>query len=196
MACVTEAAEISRGDTVVIQGLGLLGLYGGAMAKARGARLVIGLDAVASRLDVARKFGFDHVIDVAAAPAKSVIDAVRQLCRPDGADVVVEVCGNPDVIPQGLEMLRIGGRYVLGGLVSPGANVTIDANMLVKRWITLRGIHNYHPRHLIRALDFVMSNRSRFPFKDIVDSKFALKDLDLAFRKASDRTVLRAAIVA
>ena len=101
----------------------------------------------------------------------------------------------PDVIPQGLQMLRTGGRYVLGGLVNPDANVTIDANMLVKRWVTMRGIHNYHPRHLIQALDFVMTNRGRFPFKEIVNSKFALKDLDAAFKKASERTVLRAAIV-
>ena len=195
MASVTEAAEIALGDAVVIQGLGLLGLYGAAMAKARGARCVIGLDAVASRLEAAKKFGADHVIDVGRLGEKSLIDQVRKLCRPDGADAVIEVCGVPDVIPQGLQMLRTGGRYVLGGLVNPDANVTIDANMLVKRWVTMRGIHNYHPRHLIQALDFVMTNRGRFPFKEIVDSKFALKDLDAAFKKASERTVLRAAIV-
>jgi threonine dehydrogenase-like Zn-dependent dehydrogenase len=126
---------------------------------------------------------------------KDVVTKVRNLCKPDGADAVIEVCGVPDVIPQGLQMLRTGGRYILGGLVSPDANVTIDANMLVKRWVTMRGIHNYHPRHLIQALDFVMANRDRFPFKSIVDSKFALKDLDAAFKKASERTVLRAAII-
>ena len=195
MASVTEAAEIGLGDAVVIQGLGLLGLYGAAMAKARGARCVIGLDAVASRLQIAKKFGVDHAIDVACVGAKSAIEQVRSLCPPDGADAVIEVCGVPDVIPQGLQMLRTGGRYVLGGLVNPDANVTIDANMLVKRWITMRGIHNYHPRHLIQALDFVMANRDRFPFKEIVDSRFALKDLDDAFKKASERSVLRAAIV-
>ena len=195
MVSVTEAAEIALGDAVVIQGLGLLGLYGAAMAKARGARCVIGLDAVASRLDAAKKFGADHVIDVGRTPAKAMTDEVRKLCRPDGADVVIEVCGVPDVIPQGLQMLRTGGRYVLGGLVNPDANVMIDANILLRRWIIMRGIHNYHPRHLIQALDFVMANRKRFPFKDIVDSKFALKDLDAAFKKASERTVLRAAIV-
>ena len=195
MASVTEAAEIGLGDAVVIQGLGLLGLYGAAMAKARGARCVIGLDAVASRLQIAKKFGVDHAIDVACVGAKSAMEQVRNLCPPDGADAVIEVCGVPDVIPQGLQMLRTGGRYVLGGLVNPGASVTIDANMLVKRWITLRGIHNYHPRHLIQALDFVMANRNRFPFKQIVDSRFALKDLDDAFKKASERSVLRAAIV-
>ena len=195
MASITEAAEIALGDAVVIQGLGLLGLYGAAMAKARGARCVIGLDAVASRLDIAKKFGADHVIDIGRVPQSAVIAQVRQLCRPDGADAVIEVCGVPDVIAQGLQMLRTGGRYVLGGLVNPGADVTIDANMLVKGWVTMRGIHNYHPRHLIQALEFVMANRQRFPFKDIVDAKFALNELDAAFKKASERTVLRAAIV-
>lgn len=57
------------------------------------------------------------------------------------------------------------------------------------------GIHNYHPRHLIQALDFVRANRHRVPFHAIVDAKFSLQQLDLAFKKASERTVLRAAIV-
>jgi threonine dehydrogenase-like Zn-dependent dehydrogenase len=203
MACVTEAAAIKLGDAVVVQGLGLLGLYGCAMAKARGARCVIGLDTVPARLELAARFGADHVIDVSKTSRKAsgeaatdgVVAAVRALCPPDGADAVIEVCGAPDVIPQGLQMLRVGGRYVLGGLVNPHADVTFDANVLVRRWITLCGIHNYHPRHLIQALDFVMSNRARFPFKEIVDSKFALDELDLAFRKASERSVLRAAVV-
>ena len=43
-------------------------------------------------------------------------------------------------------MLRTGGRYVLGGLVNRDANVTIDANVVVRQWITLRGIDNYHRR--------------------------------------------------
>lgn len=195
MISVTEAAEIGMGETVVIQGLGLLGLYGCAMAKARGARLVVGLDAVESRLGVAAKFGADVTFDVGKLGEDDVVEAVRSLCLPDGADAVIEACGVPDVIPAGLRMLRTGGRYVLGGVVTPDAFVTIDANVLVKRWITMRGIHNYHPRHLIQALDFVMTNRGRFPFKEIVDSKFALEDLDEAFRKASDRSVLRAAII-
>lgn len=195
MISVTEAAAIEVGDTVVIQGLGLLGLYGAAIAKARGARFVIGIDSVADRLKLAKKFGADLVIDVSRTGTRDMVETARSACRPDGADVVIEVCGVPDVIPAGLEMLRIGGRYILGGLVSPGADATIDANMLVKKWITLKGIHNYHPRHLIQALDFVMTNRDRFPFKEIVDSKFSLSELDVAFKRAAERTVLRAAIV-
>jgi alcohol dehydrogenase len=195
MISVTEAATINVGDAVVVQGLGLLGLYGCAIAKARGARLVVGLDSVAARLKAATKFGADLVVDIGRTKTADVVREVRAACRPDGADAVIEVCGVPDVIPQGLEMLRIGGRYVLGGVVTPGANVTIDANVLVRKWITLKGIHNYHPRHLIQALDFVVTHRHRFPFKEIVDSKFSLNELDVAFKKAAEREVLRAAIV-
>jgi alcohol dehydrogenase len=195
MMSVTEAAAIGMGDTVVVQGLGLLGLYGVAIAVSRGARLVIGLDAVPARLDAARRFGAGLALDVGRLGADEVVRQVREACRPDGADVVIEVCGVQDVIPAGLAMLRTGGRYVLGGLVNPDAHVTIDANVVVRKWITLRGIHNYHPRHLIQAHDFAVANRGRFPFAGIVDSRFPLKDLATAFHKAAERSVLRAAIV-
>ena len=195
MVAVTEASAIALGDTVVVQGLGLLGLYGLALAKARGARLAIGLDAVPERLDIARAFGADLVLDVSRHSGQEIVARVREACPPDGADVCIEVCGVPEVIVQGLAMLRVGGRYTLGGLVNPEANVTLDANLLVKKCITLRGIHNYHPRHLIQALDFVRANRHRVPFHQIVDSKFSLQQIDLAFKKAAERSVLRAAIV-
>lgn len=195
MMSVTEAAEIKMGDSVVVQGLGLLGLYGCAIAKARGARMVIGLDSVGDRLQAAKKFGADETIDISSMGEDDLIGAVRERCTPDGADVVIEVCGVASVVPAGVRMLRIGGHYVLGGLVNPGSDFTIDGNELVRKWITLRGVHNYHPRHLVQALDFVMSNRARFPFRDIVDSKFSLEQLDEAFAKAADRSVLRAAII-
>ena len=195
MVSVTEQAALGIGDTVVVQGLGLLGLYGVALARARGARTVIGLDTIPSRLHMARRFGADLTFDVGAMEPAAVVAAVREACPPDGPDVVIEVCGVPAVLPAGLAMLRKGGRYIVAGIVFPQANVTLDANTILSKWITLRGNHNYHPRHLVQALDFVARNRTALPFKDIVDSRFALADLDTAFARAADRQVLRAAIV-
>ena len=195
MMSVIEATEISTGDTVVIQGLGLLGLYGCAIAKFRGAQRVIGLDAVPRRLEMAGKFGADHAIDITGVSEEQQIERVRALCPPDGADAAIEVCGVAAAVPVGLKMLRIGGRYTIAGLVSPNANITLDGHEILRRWITLRGIHNYHPRHLVEALDFVMASRDRYPFADIVDAKFPLEQLNKAFQRASENTVLRAAIV-
>ena len=195
MIAVTEAAGIRMGQTVVVQGLGLLGLYGAAIAKARGARAVIGLDTVAERRERAHRFGVDLALDPVTMDKAELLRQVRAICRPEGADAVLEVCGVPEVIPLGIEMLRIGGTYVLGGVVNPNALVTLDANLLLRKLLTLRGVHNYHPRNLIEALDFVVANRQRFPFHDLVDGKYPLERVDDAMTDAAARRVLRAAIV-
>ena len=148
-----------------------------------------------ARLEVAARFGADLTLDIGAMSEEDLVAAVREASPPDGPDVAIEVCGVAAAVPTGIHMLRIGGRYVIAGLVSPDAFFTIDGNVLLRKWITLRGIHNYHPRHLIQALDFVMANRERYPFREIVDSRFGLDQLDEAFEKAANRTVLRAAIV-
>jgi threonine dehydrogenase-like Zn-dependent dehydrogenase len=193
--CVTEQAEIRMGSSVVVQGLGLLGLYAAAIAKARGARLVIGIDGVAARRELGRRFGCDQVFDPAAQPEADLVKQVRALCKPEGADAVIEVCGYPEVIPAGIQMLRTGGHYVLGGVVNPDSFVRIDVNQILRKLITLRGVHNYHPRHLIEALDFVTANRRRFPFKDLVDGVYRLDQVGQAMEDAEARRVLRAAIV-
>jgi putative phosphonate catabolism associated alcohol dehydrogenase len=195
MICVAERAAITMGDTVVIQGLGLLGLYGAAIAKARGARLVIGLDSVASRRAMAAKFGVDHVFDPWELSETELVKQVKAICRPEGADVVIEVCGDPEVVTSGIRYLRTGGRYVLGGVVNPESFVRIDVNLILRKLITLQGVHNYHPRNLLEALDFVHVNRGRFPFHELVDGRYGLEDVGQAMKDATERKVLRAAIV-
>jgi alcohol dehydrogenase len=113
----------------------------------------------------------------------------------EAGDVVIEVCGDPSVIPQGIECLRTGGRYVLGGVVNPESFARVDANQILRKLVTLRGVHNYHPKHLGEALDFVVANRGRFPFHDLVDGKYPLHEVGKAMRDAADRRVLRAAIL-
>jgi len=195
MIAVTEAAGIRIGQAVVVQGLGLLGLYGAAIAKARGARVVIGLDTVAERRERAQRFGVDFSFDPVTSDRAKLLCEIRAICRPEGADAVLEVCGVPEVIPLGIDMLRVGGTYVLGGVVNPQALVTLDANLLLRKLLTLRGVHNYHPRNLIEALDFVVANRRRFPFHDLVDGKYPLDRVNDAMADAAARRVLRAAIV-
>ena len=100
--CVTEEAGIRMGDAVVVQGLGLLGLYASTICKARGARLVIGLDTVLARRALGARFGCDHVFDPGAISEADLVKSVKGLCRPEGADAVIEVCGYPEVIPGGI----------------------------------------------------------------------------------------------
>lgn len=184
MCAVIEAARIEFGHTVIIQGLGLLGLYGAALAKAKGAARVIGIDSIVARRELALSFG----VDVAVAP-----EYVPEIAI--GADVVIEVCGDPTVIPVGMDWLRIGGRYLLAGVVNPSAMVSLDANVILRKYLTLSGIHNYHPRHLIQALEFIVANRGRYPLHALVDGKYPLHAVGTAMADAAAHRVLRAAIV-
>lgn len=192
--CAVEQAALRPGSAVVVQGLGLLGLYAGAIAKAQGARCVIGLDTVPARTQLALRFGFDHVLDPGAMTEPALVEQVRSLCPPQGPDAVIEMCGYADAIPPGLQMLRVGGRYVVTGIVNPQSMVSLDANLILRKLITVTGVHNYHPRHLIEALDFVTACRDRFPFAELVDGKYPLHEVGQAMRDAEARKVLRAAI--
>lgn len=184
MCAVIEAAAVRLGQTVIVQGLGLLGLYGAALAKSLGASRVIGVDAVPARRALGLRFGADLVLHPEVAAA-----------LPADADAVIEVCGDPAAIPTGLGWLRAGGRYLVAGMVNPGSLVTLDANLLLRRCVTLVGVHNYHPRHLIQALAFVVDNRMRFPFGELVEGRYRLDEVDRAMADAAGRRVLRAAIV-
>lgn len=194
MVAVTEAASIRMGSTVVIQGLGLLGMYGAALAKSRGARLVVGLDSHPGRRDLSKCFGVDLALD-AAIDSGELHATLKERSPPAGPDAVIEVCGAPEAVAVGLDLVRTGGVFVLAGLVSPGANVSFDANAIIRKMITIRGVHNYHPRHLIEALDFVVANRLRYPFAELVDARYPLEQATQAMRDAASRRVLRAAIV-
>ena len=195
MLSVIESVSVGIDDTVVIQGLGLLGLYGIALARAKKAHTVIAIDSVKARLDMAETFGADQVFDASKMSADDLVAAVRNACPPDGADVIIEVCGDPAVIPQGIDMLRAGGRYAITGTVSPNTNVNLDANRILSRMVTIRGVHNYHPRHLVEALNFVNKHQSKYPLKQLVDAEYTLQNLDTAFNDMSDRKVIRAAII-
>ena len=105
-----DVVGLSLGDHVVVQGAGGLGIMACAVAKELGAGRVIAIDGVSSRLELARSFGADEVIDLNALPdPRQRVRQVLSLTDNEGADVVVEVAGLPDVVPEGIRMLARGG---------------------------------------------------------------------------------------
>jgi len=195
MAAVVETAEVGVGDCVVVQGLGALGLWGIALARAAGARAVIGLDVVEDRLAMAWRFGADLVLRADEVPADRLRSLVAEHSQNGGADVAIETAGAAAALQQGLGLLRPGGRYVTAGLVLPSAPVELDASALVRGMLTLRGVHNYGARHLARALDFAERTRETVPLASLVDLQVPLDAIDKAFALAAGRRSARIAVV-
>ncbi len=175
-------ANVSMGESVVIQGAGGLGLYAIAIAKERGASPIVVIDGIQARLRLAEEFGADEVIDMAQyKDVPSRVARVKQLAGSAGADVVVEVVGMPQVIIEGLQMLRFGGRYAVLGQVSAGAPGVIQflpAMMLGKNIVSAAC---YDPWVLPVVLDFVARHKDKYPFHKLVSHKYPLADITRAF---------------
>lgn len=189
-----DAIGIQPEETVVVQGAGTLGLYATAVAKDRGASKVIVVDIVPQRLEMAKDFGADNVINASDLSDQELIEKVRDLTEGWGSDLVVEVAGTPKVVSAGLGMLRKGGRYAEIGNVFPGATFDVDANDLITRWITIKGIHNYDALQLAEALSFVERTRDIYPYKKLVTHKLSLNDIEKGMKIMEERKAIRVAI--
>jgi alcohol dehydrogenase len=187
-ALATAAAALRLAGSVLdrrvlVLGAGALGLAAAAQAKVGGSRWVGVLDRDAERAELARRFGADAV--GAAAAAGSLFD---------GVDVAIDCTGHPDAMGTSLQLLAVGGIAVWVGAVAPVGTVAIDPERLVRRLLTVRGLHNYTADDLAAAAAFVQGNHRRFPFVELVQEEFALADAEAAFRCAEGGSVHRVGV--
>jgi threonine dehydrogenase-like Zn-dependent dehydrogenase len=191
-----ERVDQQLGEMVVVQGAGALGLYAIAVAKARGAACVIAIDGVPERLELARAFGADAVIDInEVATAKDRAKAVRKLTDGQGADVVVEVVGHPSAIEEGLQMLGQFGRYVEIGNINVGKTFEFDPSRFVFANKAMVGVSLYDPVVLSRALTFLEQYQGRLPLDRLAAASYSLDDINEAFAAAEHKRDVRASII-
>ena len=186
-----ETIGVEQGENVLIQGAGLLGLNLVALCREAGAGEIHVSDVSPRRLELARRFGADHCWDVADGPAA---ERVLEHTGGHGVDVAFEVCGVPPAAADAVRALRIGGRYLIAGLVSPGSDLGLDGNQLTRKCLTLKGIHNYHPKHLGSALEFLERNATRYPYADLVGAAFPLEEINRAVETAAAGEFVRVAV--
>ena len=175
---------VTLGDTVVIQGAGGLGLYATAVAKEMGAGQVIVLDRLPARLNLAREFGADHLINVDQLSVKDRVEYVLDHTRGVGADLVAEFVGSPRVLSEGVEMLRWGGRYLWIGNINLGMPTEIDPGSIVRCSRTIRGVIVYEGWVIARALDFLQRTQDKYPFYKIMSHTFPFDQINEAFEFA------------
>ncbi|MEO5802673.1 MAG: zinc-binding dehydrogenase [Verrucomicrobiota bacterium] len=171
-----ERTGINRGDIVVVQGAGPVGIAALAVAKNAGASQVIVLGAPKHRLEMAKRFGADHVIDIEQlqTPAERIA-AIRELTRGFGADVVLECVGAPAVVVEGMEMCRDGGKYLILGHYCDAGSTTWNPHIVTRKQLQVIGSWGSEPRHLKMAIDFLRTTQKKFPFAEMVSHRFPLE---------------------
>jgi threonine dehydrogenase-like Zn-dependent dehydrogenase len=191
-----EKVRLSFGETVVLQGAGGLGIYATAVAREMGAGRVIVIDGIEERLEMAKAFGADDLVDMREykTPEDRMM-RVRDMTGWWGADVVADLVGFPRVIPEGLNMVCNGGRYLEIGNISPGSTFEADPAQLVIGSKTITAVVMYGRDTLKKALDFLSRTKDKYPFDKILSRSYPLDDLEKAFAEQDKGLVSRSAIV-
>ncbi|KQO48775.1 alcohol dehydrogenase [Frigoribacterium sp. Leaf415] len=172
------------GAVVLVTGAGLIGLAATALATDAGARVVV-VDPDPARRRLAVRFGAVATVDPSAAP-DSDDGLTTAFSVAGGAPLVaVEASGSRHAVASALAELGVGGVAVLVGSVFPAPAVPLDAESVVRRLVTLRGVHNYAPRHLVDAVRFVEERHGAWPLDALVGEVVALRDLDAGIAAAA-----------
>jgi threonine dehydrogenase-like Zn-dependent dehydrogenase len=191
-----QLAGLKLGDHVVIQGAGGLGVYATAVAREMGAGRVIVIDSIPERLELARGFGADEVIDIEQFPdPDGRVKRVLELTDNWGADVVAELVGHPRVCNEGLRMVGRTGRYLEIGNINPGLTYALDPSTLIFGNRSILGMVYYEAEHLQQALDLMARTRDKYPWGRVISHTFPLEHINEAFVEADQGRVTRAAIV-
>ncbi|MHC8314297.1 NAD(P)-dependent alcohol dehydrogenase [Pseudomonas sp. LB3P31] len=119
-----ERGGVEIGDTVAVFALGPIGLCAVAGARLKGATTIIGVDAVAERMTVAKQLGATHVVNFKDG---DVVDQIMALTDGRGVDVSIEALGTQGTFESALRVLRPGGKLSSLGVYSSDLRIPLDA---------------------------------------------------------------------
>jgi len=111
------------------------------------------------------------------------VGRVRELTDGRGADIVVEVVGLAAATVEGLDMVRLNGKYVDIGNIVP-QTVTLPAAKVITRQIKWLGVTHYDPWIVPAALDLLVRTKDKYPLSRVVSHSFPLAEVNRAFEFA------------
>lgn len=188
-AAALELAGELAGRDLLICGAGLLGLTLAAMARAAGANQIVCLDPNPERAARALTFG----ASVGAHPDE-LVDWHRAANGGQGFDVAWETSAQADAFSAAAGALRLGGRLIELGAVYPVPPTPLLLEQLVRRHLTIQGQHNYSPRHLIQAIEFLEAHDQNFPFASLVSEWIPLSALPQHVSTGASSSAIRTGV--
>ena len=190
VAAAFRLAGPVEGATVAVVGCGVLGLTATAMARYLGAAEVVACDLDPVRAAAARSFGSS----VFCEPS-DLLTGLRDLTSGRGADVTMEFSGSSAAVSAAIAATRTGGVSIIAGTTTPGGRIEMDPNELVRRMLTIRGLHNYAPGDLVAAIDFLTDVSGKVPFESLQGESFPLAEIEEAFASSGKHAGLRTAVI-
>jgi len=179
-------------QTVVIQGAGLLGLYACVFLGERGVDHVFCIDVQEQRLAQIDSFG-GIAIDGRTECYPQTRQQITALAS-EGVDAVLEMAGDAELVSEGVRLLRPGGFYGFVGMVHPRSQLALTGEEVIRKCLTIYGIHNYSPEHLDQAVRFLEQTVDKYSYESLVSPPVSLTELDVGLGLAQTQGWFRVSI--
>jgi S-(hydroxymethyl)glutathione dehydrogenase/alcohol dehydrogenase len=186
-----NTAAIEPGSTVAVFGAGGVGLAAIQGARIGGARMIIAVDMVESKLATARELGATHSVD---ASSGDPVEKIKDLTG-GGADYTFECIGLKRAAEQAFESIRDGGTATIVGMIPVGQKIELEGSVFLRQK-KIQGCTMGSNRFRVdmpRYIDFYMQGRLKLD--EMITRTGTLEDVNEAFRamKAGEvaRTVLK-----
>ena len=181
LATVVKSARrggIDAGSTVLVIGLGVMGLLHVMLARLSAAQRIFGSDSIASRARVAEELGAERVFTPDALPAE-----LASATRGEGADVVIVGPGSTAAMDAAVACVAPGGTIVIFTPLRPDDRWPMPAHELYFK--DVRIVHSYSAgpddtREALRILE------GGFPVSGLISHRLPLRDVQKAYRLVAD----------
>ena len=162
------------GEDVLVTGAGPIGIMGALVAQKVGARKVVITDIAPYRLDLARKMGVQHVVDVGK---ETLRDVMGEIGMTEGFDVGLEMSGAAAAMRQMIERMNNGGKIALLG-IAPTA-FAVDWNEIIFKMLTVKGIYG---REMFETwYEMTALVQSGLDLSDLITHRINIDDFEAGF---------------
>lgn len=190
---IRTAGDLSE-KKVLICGTGMLGIIACAMAKTKGAAEIYAMDTNPERLEVAKEFGASETCLIESGQKNLQKLFTEKTGKQITIDVLIDFSGSPDAMENIMDLLGIGGTAVWIGSTFPQRKTQIDAEKVVRKILTIKGLHNYNETDLDTAVSFIEEKHTSFPFEKLIYDGFTLNTVNEAFTHAVEKNNFRVGI--
>ena len=191
IGAVIHTASVEPGSTVAVIGCGGIGLSAINGAALAGASRIIAVDMVASKLELARKFGATDLVDASDGEA---IEKVRELTG-GGVHYSFEAIGLKATAEQAFRMLRPGGTATVIGMIPPGQMVELHGvDFLAEKKIqgSMMGSNRFRV-DMPRFVDFYL--QGKLHLDDMISNRIALSDINEGMAALETGEIARSVIM-
>ncbi|TWE11631.1 S-(hydroxymethyl)mycothiol dehydrogenase [Rudaeicoccus suwonensis] len=183
---------VTRGDSVAVIGCGGVGDAAVAGAAIAGATTIIAVDVDDRKLAKAKHFGATHTVN---SRDEDAVERIRELTGGNGADVVIDAVGRPETYEQAFFARDLAGTVVLVGVPTPELKVELPLIEIFGRGGALKS--SWYG-DCLPSRDFPMLidlyRQGRFDLDAFVSERIALDQVEAAFDKMHEGTVLRSVV--